>query len=168
MTTETNQPSEATVAPTDAATSQEPTPTTLEPTAAIDAEQSRPSPSLFSNSIDPAVLAKQEEYLKKRREALESEVKAVELDPSSLPPYRVTRTASGQLRIYKSAPLNRPGEDIIEIRRIEGDLSALKQALVADFSVDPKKAYINQITKGIKIRVRCSFLSPLLRGRPCS
>jgi large subunit ribosomal protein L49 len=83
-------------------------------------------------------------------------------EASSLPtppparPYLVTKTPSNQYPIYT---LKKRGGNmkLTRIRKIEGDLAALKADLTAALKVEEKDVTINQLTRHIIVKVDLSL-----------
>jgi large subunit ribosomal protein L49 len=72
--------------------------------------------------------------------------------PAAARPYFITKTPSNQYPIYT---LSKRGGNmkLTRIRRIEGDLTALKKDLQAALNVAEKEVTINQLTRHIIVKV---------------
>ncbi|RDW84927.1 hypothetical protein BP6252_02517 [Coleophoma cylindrospora] len=66
-------------------------------------------------------------------------------------PYRIARTPSKNLPIYL---LNKAGgnKKMTKLRKIEGDISALRSEIQATLGLDEKDVVINQLTRHILIK----------------
>jgi large subunit ribosomal protein L49 len=81
--------------------------------------------------------------------------------PAKPKPYRITLTPSKNLPVYTLA--KRGGNmKLTKVRRIEGDVTALRNDLRAALELDEKEVTINQLTRQIIVKVCYSWIVKLL------
>ncbi|KAK3377130.1 mitochondrial large subunit ribosomal protein-domain-containing protein [Lasiosphaeria ovina] len=115
----------------------------------------------MAEPADPAVLAAQQALAKRlKEEALANPVAPVaEIEK---PPYRVFRTASGNLQVYQERK-NRLNTFVTEIRKVGGDPMALKADLIELLKLEPKRVTYKNVSGKVVVwgahkEVICKFL----------